>query len=485
MTATISGSETAHESSRWVVLVYLGVSAAVLLLMMLVGLLLRIAQGALLTLPPDLLYQAMTLHGTGMVGIAALASVAIMWFFLGNYVSLKSSILIFNLMVFLIGLVLILWAVLVGGFAGAWTFLYPLPAHSSGVWERDAAAFFLAGLLLIGSGFLVLYLEVGRAIIERYGNLARALGWPQLFGGDRGEAPPPAVVASTMVLIVQILALVSGAAILAMSLINLYLPRFAIDALLAKNLTYFFGHVFINATIYMAVIAVYEILPRYARRPWKANRVFLGAWTASLIMVLSVYPHHLLMDFVMPRWALILGQVLSYMNGLPVMVVTAYGACMLVYRSGMRWDVASGLLFLSMFGWAAGVVPAIVDATIVVNQVMHNTLWVPGHFHFYLLLGLVAMIFGFMYWLGADRDRNPDNALDRIAFWVYAVGSFGFAVTFLYSGKEGVPRRWAVHLPEWVPYDRLGSVFAIAIILAATIFILRFFLSVARPPASR
>jgi len=39
------------------------------------------------------------------------------------------------------------------------------------------------------------------------------------------------------------------------------LIAFGIDALLAKNLIYFFGHVFINTTIYMAVIAVYEIIP--------------------------------------------------------------------------------------------------------------------------------------------------------------------------------------------------------------------------------
>ena len=32
---------------------------------------------------------------------------------------------------------------------------------------------------------------------------------------------------------------------------------------------YFFGHVFINATIYMAVIAVYEMMPLYTHRPWR------------------------------------------------------------------------------------------------------------------------------------------------------------------------------------------------------------------------
>lgn len=43
-------------------------------------------------------------------------------------------------------------------------------------------------------------------------------------------------------------------------------------------------------------------------------------------MVLTVYPHHLLMDFVMPTWALVAGQVISWLSGLPVLLVTAFGA---------------------------------------------------------------------------------------------------------------------------------------------------------------
>src|SRR5690606_35424787 len=144
------------------------------------------------------------------------------------------------------------------------------------------------------------------------------------------------------------------------------------------------GHVFINATIYMAVIAVYEILPRYTGRPWKTNKVVLIAWNASVLMVMTNYPHHLLMDFAMPTWALVAGQVISYASGLPVLLMTGFGALTNVYLSGIRWDPASGLLLLATFGWAAGVIPAIIVATVVINQLMHNTLWVPGHFHPYL-----------------------------------------------------------------------------------------------------
>jgi cytochrome c oxidase subunit 1 len=259
-----------------------------------------------------------------------------------------------------------------------------------------------------------------------------------------------------------------------MMLVNLYVPGFDIDALLAKNLIYFFGHVFINASIYMAVIAVYEILPRYTRRPWKSNKVFLASWTASTLMVMFIYPHHLLMDFAMPKWMLVMGHVIGYLNGLPILVVTAYGALMIVFRSGIRWDMASSLLFLSLFGWTAGVMPAIIDGTIMVNYVMHNTLWVPGHFHTYLLLGMVTMVFGFMYYLGKPDRAARTSLVDRAAFWLFTVATLGFTLSFLYSGQASVARRYAVHLPEWVPYARLGSVFAVLVIAAVLVFLLRF-----------
>jgi cytochrome c oxidase subunit 1 len=456
----------------------------VLLLMMLLGLALRLAQAEWLAMPPDFFYEMMTAHGVGMVGIAGLAGAGIMWHFLNQHVRLSQGILITNLVMFLTGVVMILAAVFLGGFGGAWTFLYPLPATSGGVWEPEAAGVYLGGLLVVGVGFLLFYLDAGRAIIAEYGGLGVALGWPVLIGSRLARLPEPAVVASTMVIIVNTLGLVSGAAVLGISLINIAAPSFAIDPLLAKNMTYFFGHVFINATIYMTVIAVYEILPGYAGREWRASEPFLWAWTASTILVLTAFPHHLLMDFVMPRWALVVGQIASYAAGLPVLVVTAYGALTLVYRSGIRWDAASSLLFLSMFGWAAGIVPAIIDATIRVNLVMHNTMWVPGHFHFYLLLGMAAMVFGFMYHLGHDRQAGS-GVLDRLALWLFVAGGLGFALVFLYSGKEGVPRRWAVHLPEWVAYDRLASLFGCAVTAAGLVFVLRFLVRVPRLIAMR
>ena len=191
-------------------------------------------------------------------------------------------------------------------------------------------------------------------------------------------------------------------------------------------------------------------------------------------MVLAVYPHHLLQDTVMPGWALAIGQVVSYAAGLPVIAVTAFSLLVYLTRSGTRWDLAAALLVTGVFGWTAGVIPAIIDAIIVVNRVMHNTLWVPGHFHFYLLLGEMAMAFGFMAWL--TRARAPEG-LFGAGYWgflAYLIGGTGVAVMFLIGGTMSVPRRWAVHLPQWFMQDRVSAVFALISIIGALVLLGRY-----------
>ena len=472
------GRETAYTGpirgqGGGLVAAYMGVTALVLALLMVFGLLMKASQAGIITIPANRFYQVLTAHGIGMVAISGLGGAGVMWFFLSRHVSLSPAILATNLVCFLLGVVLVLGGIFVGGFAAAWTFLFPLPAHSQGVWGTGATASYLLGVLVVGVGFLLLFLDTGRAILSKYGSLGRALGWPQAFGSSSDEPPPPAVVASTVVTIINIPAIAVGAVILTMSLVNAYAPGFQVNALLAKNLIYFFGHVFINSTIYMAVIGVYEILPTFTGRPWKSSKPFLLAWNATMLMVLAVYPHHLFMDYANPRWASVLGQVLSYTSSLPVLAVTASATLANVYRTGMKWNLTAGLLFASVLGWSVGVIPAVIDGTIAINRVMHNTLWVPGHFHIYLLLGVVAMLFGFMYFLGLSTGA-ADSALDRVSFWMYSAGTLAFASSFLAAGAMSIPRRFAVHLDAWKRIDLFGTLFALIVVIGAIVFVTKF-----------
>lgn len=465
--ATIPSPDT--PAAKLAFQLYVAIGIAVFLLMMVAGAVFRAAQAAWLPVPANFGYEIMTLHGAGMVGVSGLAGAAVMWYFLRRYVALSTGMFVAMLALSLVGVVMILAAIGIGRFAGAWTFLYPLPARSMGTWGAHAAGAFVGGLVLIGVGFLLFYLECALAIIRRYGSLAKALGLDQLFGSRPLDTSlPPTVVASTMVVIINVIGILAGAVVLVMSLVAIYVPGVAFDALLMKNLIFFFGHVFINATIYMAVIGVYEIVPRYTGRPWTISRPFLASWAAVTLIVMAVYPHHLLMDYVMPGWMVVTGQVLSYLSGIPVLLVTAYGALVNIHRSGLEWDLPLRLIIFSLFGWAAGVIPAIIDGVIRVNLVMHNTQWVPGHFHFYLLLGLVPMLLGTMLY-ACTREGWLETALDRAAFWTYGVAGIAFCFVFLAGGWQGVPRRFAVHDAAWQGYAQLGTVAAVLVVLTALV----------------
>ena len=449
-------------------------SGAVFALMMVFGVIMRAAQAQWIDVDPALFYQLLTAHGAGMVGTAALSGAAIMWYFCGRHIVLTAAIFWAFLGFFLLGVVLILGAIFLGGFGGAWTFLFPLPAMSGGAWGVWGAAAFMLGYISIGVGFLLYYLELGRQIHARYGSLARALGWDLILGRAEASTPPPTIVATAAVTIFNSIGIILGAAVLVASLVHLLVPGFEVNALLAKNLTYFFGHVLINASIYMAVTAVYEILPEYTGKPWKSNRVFAIAWNAVLIFVMAVYWHHLLQDVVMPSWMLVVGQLVSYFSGIPLIAVTAFSTFLYIRGSKMTWDLASSLLVLSVAGWSVGSIPASIDGMISVNKVMHNTMWVPGHFHTYLLLGEVAMAFGFMAWLVRGQSIVQMSGLDRAAFVTYFAGAVGFVIVFLFSGAASIPRRWAVHYDEWLTHDRIGTAFGVLVVVGTLIFVLRF-----------
>jgi cytochrome c oxidase subunit I len=473
-------SEALTRSERVVLNLYIVSALVVFVLMMLLGLAMRLAQSAWLGVPLDLFYRLMTAHGAAMVGTIGLASSAVMWFFLRKYVRLRLALFAANYVFFMLGAVAILAAVFLGGYAGAWTFLYPLPVQSMNVWSVNAAALFMLGYLLIGVGFLLFYLDAMLALIRVYGNLGRALGLQWLFGGEIDKSHPKTVVASTMVAITNSLGILAGAVVLVMCLINIYFPSVGLNALVIKNLTFLFGHMFINASIYMGVIAVYELLPRYSGRPYPISRAFLWSWATSLVMVLIVYPHHLFMDYAMPFWMLVMGQIISYCAGLPVFTVTVYGALTNVYRSGMRWSLPAKLLMLSMFGWAAGIVPAIIDGTIGVNKLMHNTQWVPGHFHFYLLLGVLPMVLALMFHV--IGERTPSRASDKLSFALFLTGGLVFVFAFLAAGHISTPRRFAVHLPQWLAYDQAGAIGAALAITAMLVFTVHIVAALLRSP---
>jgi cytochrome c oxidase subunit 1 len=77
------------------------------------------------------------------------------------------------------------------------------------------------------------------------------------------------------------------------------------------------------------------------------------------------------------------------------------------------------------------------------NRVLHNTLWVPAHFHTYLLMGTVLFIFGFLFYLFTENGNQDGGKLAKTGFWIFVAAGHGFLAMFYFGGLSSIPRRYA------------------------------------------
>lgn len=423
---------------------WIGLVVVLFPVLILVALYMRLTQAGGLAPARAWFYPMMTLHGVGMVGVWYVGAMAAAARIVARYTEPHEGVSRFALWGTLAGVVLLLASTFLGKFAAGWYFLYPLPFK--GGWPSWATLTFLLSITVLGAAWLVWSLDLLIAIAKKY-RLTDALGWHYIAGKSAPEVPP-AVTIITVTLIALVACLLSGVAVLALFFVEMFagVPN---DALLMKNLTFFFGHLLVNLSMYLGVGVVYDVFPHYAGRPWKNNRVVAIAWNTVLAIVLLAYFHHLYMDFAQPAVLQYIGQIASYSSAIPSAVVTIFGALALIYRAPMRWNLGSSLMFLGLMGWAIGGIGAVIDSTIAVNAKFHNTLWVPAHFHTYMIEGLVLIVLGYFYhYCQAAADLAENLRLQKAAIAMMLVGGYGVVGMFYLAGAESVPRRYAFYPPE-------------------------------------
>lgn len=434
-----------------VALVHLYAGFILFLLMGLLGLAMRLNHAQRLPMSPGIYDEFFTLHGAGMIAAVLLGAMGGIIGVLSPRVPLDVRLLWIGFVLYILGVGYIPISVLMGGFAAGWTIIYPLPVAYQAGWTPWSTFGFLLGYLFVALGFGVWCLSVLLGAVRAYGGVGRALAWPLVFAGRQAgnseHVPYLQDIAATVISLYGIFTVLVGAVyLLPLFGQNLSLSG-AVNALFMKNFVFLFGHNMVNLTIYLGAALVYATLPVYANRPWKTSR--LSAFAINLLFITLFLPffHHLYQDFVNTVPLHTLGQIGSYGTGLPALLVTIMGGLMLVYRSGLRWAVPSILILIGFWGWVFGGLGAMVDGTIPVNQVYHNTMWVPAHFHTYYLLGAVAFVWAYLYHLVADLGGRREARLSRAAAWLYGIGGAGFVMMFFIAGAAGMPRRYAVPVP--------------------------------------
>lgn len=448
----------------WIILVLVLFVLAVIF-----GITMRFNQGNDLSLSPVTFYTLMTTHGVTMVGIWFVAGLAGVHYLLARYVKVSARTSIFAMLLTVIGVILLWISTFVGNFHAAWTFLYPLPLHIVG-WEQWATPVFLLSLGIMGIGWLVWTVDLLAQILKKY-SLTRAFGWQHLKKNPDFETPP-FIMITTVTLIGIITCLFSAVLLLVLYFAEYFSAgSFTNDPLLMKNLTYFFGHTIINEALYLGLAALYELFPEVSGRPKFKNTWYVTlAWNCTMVFILTAFFHHLYMDFVQPVGFQFVGQIASYFSSLPAATVTAFSIIVVVFKNRIQWSMINLLFFIGVMGWLIGGVGAVIDATISNNFILHNTLWVPAHFHTYNALGNVLFSLAFFSWAANEfSNKHESNKSDMIKIILLLVGGLGFVLMFYLGGADSVPRRFSMYPPEFTSaalWASAGAWFAIAYLLA-------------------
>ena len=246
------------------------------------------------------------------------------------------------------------------------------------------------------------------------------------------------------------------------------------NTLLAKNILWWFGHPVVYLLLFPAVAAYYWLIPRYAGRDLVAGHVIAVAWTVAVIANVFVWAHHLYLDYPSgtPQ-----AQINTAMQPITFALVipsalSLYSLAFTIYRSRFRWTPASTALFFGLVGWLLAGLSGIVNATIALDVVVHNTLWIVGHFHHMAMLNIGLLIFGAVYALLPELTGKALYS-ERLA-WIHVWTTFLAGMTFfgiwLVQGLDGAPRRWSVLPSEYDQLTRISLAFAFILAVAQALF---------------
>ncbi|MCM8749090.1 cbb3-type cytochrome c oxidase subunit I [Thermomicrobiaceae bacterium CFH 74404] len=123
------------------------------------------------------------------------------------------------------------------------------------------------------------------------------------------------------------------------------------------------------------------------------------------------------------------------------------GRGLLGWIRALPWkDPSVNAQLLAMLVFTLGGATGIVNASYSVNLVVHNTAFVPGHFHMTVGTAVALTAMGICYWLIPFLSGRElwGRRLALAQAWLWAIGMLVFARGQIAGGLSGMPRRTAI-----------------------------------------
>src|SRR4029079_13381659 len=123
-------------------------------------------------------------------------------------------------------------------------------------------------------------------------------------------------------------------------------------------------------------------------------------------------------------------------------------------------------------GWLLAGLSGVVNATIAFDVIIHNTLWIVGHFHHMAMLNIGLLIFGATYALlpALSGKALYSEKLAWVHVWItFVVGMIVYGIWEV-QGLDGAPRRWSVLPSQFHPGTRRALPFGFVLAAGHRLF---------------
>ncbi|MBF0368891.1 MAG: cbb3-type cytochrome c oxidase subunit I [Magnetococcales bacterium] len=401
-------------------------------------------------LDAETFYLALSIHGTNiLIFWIIFFEIAVLYFASTTLLRVRPASPGFGWLGFLLmlgGSILTTAAFFRGNSSVMFTSYVPMPAEP----------IFYLGLILFAVGALIgCFIFLATLMIAKRENTY--------------EGSVPLVVFGALVAcIIAIMTILHGAVIL--------IPTFLwsiglipnIDPLIYRTIWWALGHSSqqINVSAHVAVwYAIAAIV--FGAKPM-SEKVSRTAFLLYILFLQLASAHHLLVDpGVSSTWkifntsyAMYLAVLASMIHGLTVPGSIEVAQRKKGYTNGMfewlrkaPWEnpVFSGMfLSLIVFGFIGGIT-GVVMGTEQINLIIHNTIFVPGHFHATVAVGTTLAFMAITYFLIPVLFRRQ-LILPGLAKWqpyIFTAGMLGLILFMLGAGTLGLPRRhWDVSFAD-------------------------------------
>jgi cytochrome c oxidase subunit 1 len=251
--------------------------------------------------------------------------------------------------------------------------------------------------------------------------------------------------------------------------------------LLWQHLFWFFGHPEVYIAILPAMGMCSQLLSVFSRKPIFGYKAMVYAILGIGFLGFMVWGHHMFMSGMSPYTAFAF-SIMTMAIGVPSAIKTFNWLGTLMHG---RIRFASPMLFaigfVSLF--VTGGISGPFLAQPVLDIQLHDTYFVPAHFH--LIMG-VASIFGIFaatyYWFPKMFGRMMNESMARWHFWFSFIGTYAIFMPMHYLGMAGMPRRYSQmtevkYLLDLIPLQRFITYAAFITIAGQLIFVVNLFWS--------